>query len=580
MSNSRLNHLLDHVRKTLLGHDGAGLTDAKLLERFVVGREEAAFAALVRRHGGLVWGVCRRVLSNHHDAEDAFQATFLVLARKAASIKAPSLLANWLFGVAQRTAHKLKSANAHRQARERQVRDMPQPQTGTGNLWHDLEPILDAAGSRLPDKYRAVILLCDLEGKTRRQAALALGIPQGTVASRLATARDKLARLLTRHGVEITGAALAAVLAGKASAGAPVSLVSATIKAVTLVAAGQATTLLSSGVAALSEGVLQAMFVTKLMRLTLVFVAGLALFGGGLFSYQIASGQWTLAAQQPIAQVPKIKPDANPAQPDAKPTEGEAALRLEIVKLRLRLDEAIMEIKSLKESLGQGTASKEKGQLYQGKAASYWINLLNDADVEFQLKGIRGIGILAEKNKELIPLLVAVVKEAKDMRQETSSTASYILKGLGPEALPALMDSLKETLSPSETNNIVSTIGSFGPKAKAAVPMLIEILKRHEDEDWLKRRNTLGALGKIGSDAKAAIPAIVELLGKVSKSSKPQKDKESDAFNLFSALTHIDWRAMRELFPEEINANGDLVVVPRGNRWQEIYDTLKKHYEK
>src|SRR5262249_55553423 len=159
-------------------------------------RDEATLATLVRRHGPMVWGVCRRVLHNYHDAEDAFQATFLVLVRKAASIASPGLLANWLYGVAHQTALKARATAAKRRARERQVTEMPEPALSERPLWDDLQPLLEKELSRLPDKYRVAIVLCDLEGKTRKEASRQLGVPEGTLAARLARGRGMLAKRL------------------------------------------------------------------------------------------------------------------------------------------------------------------------------------------------------------------------------------------------------------------------------------------------------------------------------------------------------------------------------------------------
>src|SRR5262249_8620240 len=175
---------LQPLRRAVRLRDGAGLTDGQLLEDYLSRRDEAALAVLVRRHGPMVWGVCRRVLYHYHDAEDAFQATFLVLLRKAASLASRELLANWLYGVAYHTALKARATAAKRGARERQVTDMPEPDVAPPDPWHDLQPLLDQALSRLPDKYRVPIVLCDLEGKTRKEAARQLGVPEGTVAGR------------------------------------------------------------------------------------------------------------------------------------------------------------------------------------------------------------------------------------------------------------------------------------------------------------------------------------------------------------------------------------------------------------
>src|SRR5439155_22325727 len=255
MATGQLNGVIQHLRRAMLLRDGAGLTDGRLLKDYISRRDETALAALVQRHGPMVWGVCRRVLSNYHDAEDAFQATFLVLVRRAASIASPELLANWLYGVAHQTAMKARATVAKRKIRERQVTEMPEPAVVEQDLWNDLRPLLDQELSRLPDSYRVVIVLCDLEGKTRKEAARHLGLPEGTVGSRLARARVSLVKRLTERGVTLTCGGLAAVLAQNvASAGVPDSVVSSTISAASFFAAGStaATGLVSVKVAALT----------------------------------------------------------------------------------------------------------------------------------------------------------------------------------------------------------------------------------------------------------------------------------------------------------------------------------------
>ena len=284
-----LQHLLADLRP-----EGEGMTDGELLTCFLRSRDEDALAPLVRKHAPMVWGVCRRLLHNH-DAEDAFQATFLVLVRKAADVPREAV-ANWLYGVARQTAVRLRATAAKRGWREMQVVDMPEPTTPEIRDG-DLQQIVDEELSRLPDNYRGVVVLCDLEGMTRKEAARQLGIPQGTVASRLARARVMLAKRLTRRGIVMAGGSVAAVLsAGSASASAPPALVASTIKAASLVAAGQAAGVVSAKVAALTEGVVKAMYVTKIKSvLAVVLVVGLALGGTvagiGLSTHSAAMAQ-------------------------------------------------------------------------------------------------------------------------------------------------------------------------------------------------------------------------------------------------------------------------------------------------
>lgn len=266
MADNHVNEIIQHLGRIVLRSNGAGLTDGQLLSRYIEARDENAFAALVKRHGPMVWGVCRRLL-NQHDAEDAFQATFLVLVRKAATIIPREMIANWLYGVAYRTARRVKVTAAKRYRKEKQIVQMPEAAVDETDLWADLRPLLDQELSRLPDKYRAVIVLCDLEGKTRHQAAGQLRLAQGTVASRLTRARAMLAKRLARHGLTMSGGTLAALLTQNvASAVVPGPVVTFTIKAASAFAAGQATAsgLISAKAVALAEGVLKTMFLTKL----------------------------------------------------------------------------------------------------------------------------------------------------------------------------------------------------------------------------------------------------------------------------------------------------------------------------
>src|SRR5262245_40708616 len=192
--------VIEHIRRTALLRRRADDCDGELLGRFVERHDETALAALVHRHGAMVWGVCRRLLS-HHDAEDAFQATFLVLVRKAASVVPRAMVGNWLYGVAHHAALQARRAAARRKAREVQVTVMPETEAVQQGQWSDVQPLLDQELSRLPDNYRAVLVLCDLEGRTRKEVARQLGVPEGTVAGRLARARAVLAKRLTARGV-------------------------------------------------------------------------------------------------------------------------------------------------------------------------------------------------------------------------------------------------------------------------------------------------------------------------------------------------------------------------------------------
>ena len=302
MAKDRTVNLMDCLRKAVLAGGKADRTDGQLLEDYVSRRDEAAVAALVRRHGPMVWGVCRRVLHDYHDAEDAFQATFLVLVRKAASIVPRAMVGNWLYGVAHQTALKARATAAKRRARERQVKDMPEPAARPEpDLWDDLEPLLDQELSRLPDKYRVAIVLCDLEGKTRKEAARQLKSPKERSRARLGRGGRCWRSDLLGTAWPCRAVALAAALSQKARGRAGLDCFFHDQGGERL-AAGQAAAagVVSAKVAALTKGVLKTMLLNKLKAVTIsVLLIALLGLGGGAFAWR------GLAAEYPGRQAGK-----------------------------------------------------------------------------------------------------------------------------------------------------------------------------------------------------------------------------------------------------------------------------------
>jgi RNA polymerase sigma factor (sigma-70 family) len=292
-----LNQVLEHLRRAFPVE--RGLTDGQLLRRFVATRDEAAFATLLHRHGSMVLGVCRRILRHAQDAEDAFQATFLVLARKASAVRRGAL-ASWLYAVAYRTALQARARRSRRQAHERQVGPMPHPEVMPSQA-QDWRPVLDRELGRLGEDQRAVLVLCDLEGRSRKEAAHLLGLPEGTLSSRLARARQVLARRLGRQGVSLPAGALVAALAEGASAAVPARLAATTVRAAVMLAAGRAA---AAPAAALMREVLKAMLLTKLkLVVAAVLVAG-ALGAGGLVYRAAAQPP---APKQPLSEVEALR---------------------------------------------------------------------------------------------------------------------------------------------------------------------------------------------------------------------------------------------------------------------------------
>ncbi|HEV3078723.1 MAG TPA: sigma-70 family RNA polymerase sigma factor, partial [Gemmataceae bacterium] len=288
MTVRRTDTVIQHLRKVALQSAGTDLKDGRLVERFVSCRDEAAFETLVRRHGPMVLGVCRRILGNHHDVEDAFQATFLVLMHKAASLLERETIGNWLYGVAYHTALKARAALTKRRAKERQVRLMHEPsalEEAARREWHGL---LDYELRRLPDKYRAPVVLCDLQGNTRKQAARQLGLPEGTLSTRLTRARALLGKRLARHAVTFSAGALGILLAEHSAAAClPAQLVATTVRAARVFGTGRgaaAAAAVSTRMISLMKGVRKDMFLMKFkLMLTVLLVTGIATLGGGLF---------------------------------------------------------------------------------------------------------------------------------------------------------------------------------------------------------------------------------------------------------------------------------------------------------
>src|SRR4051812_287327 len=273
MSNRQVGVL--HGLTRLVAAEAAGLTDHQLLRRFAATRDDGAFTALIQRHGPLVYGVCRNVLRQEQDAEDAFQATFLVLARRAGAIREGLALGGGLYRVAYRVATKSRLAADRRRRREARV-PVSEEDRPVGDLaWRELQSMLDEELNRLPEKYRAPFVLCVLNGHSKPEAAAALGWKEGTVSSRLAQAREKLRARLFRRGVTLSAVLSGLAISDRGAATAvPAALVEATRRAGVAFALGQA---VAEAPAVLARAVLRGMSVARLrhlgIALTLVGVA-------------------------------------------------------------------------------------------------------------------------------------------------------------------------------------------------------------------------------------------------------------------------------------------------------------------
>jgi RNA polymerase sigma factor (sigma-70 family) len=317
-----LGNVVRHLRA--VGHAAAPdeMTDAHLLERFVHQNDEAAFAALLRRHGPMVLSVCRQVLGQSQDAEDAFQAAFLVLVRRAASIRKHKALASWLYGVALRTARQALLGQSRRRRRERRAAVAP-VETATDDLtWREVQAILHEEIERLPETYRAPLVLCYLEGQSNARAARQLGVPAGSLSKRLGRARGLLRGRLLRRGVALPAGALLALPVGQAAAVPPA------LARETACAAAEALhgTPVPGAATALADGVSHTLFAAKLkaacvwlLALGAVAAGSWLASGRGVAEPRAAAKQRSEPARRRAAPpAPDEKRPAPPPAPDEK----------------------------------------------------------------------------------------------------------------------------------------------------------------------------------------------------------------------------------------------------------------------
>jgi RNA polymerase sigma factor (sigma-70 family) len=313
MTNARIGSALQEVRRLAAAQVPDTTCDRGLLERFVAGRDEAAFEVLVRRHGPMVLSICRRVLRQAEDAEDAFQAAFLVLARSARAVRKADSLPSWLHGVAYRVAANLKRALARRRTHEATAAVHHETAATEEVSWREVRVALDEELARLPDRWRAPLVLCYLQGKTRDEAARELGWSVGTLRGRLERGRNLLRRRLTRRGLSLSAALLGGTPAQGASAGIPAGLVPLTVSSA--IASGAGAAIGTARAAALAEGVLRTMFVTRLTRVALVLFTVIALGTAGIALRPMLAGPLAGAERQattPRGEPPVDKPAAPP----------------------------------------------------------------------------------------------------------------------------------------------------------------------------------------------------------------------------------------------------------------------------
>ncbi len=289
MAGGQWSVVLRHVHRIFHGGGVAGLTEGQLLDRFIARRDEVAFGAIVARHGPMVLGVCRQFLDDSHEVEDAFQATFLVLVRKASALRDRDRLAPWLHGVARRVARRARAGSIRRRDRERP--EVEAEARAVGDLdaeGRELSALIRAEVDRLPPAERTAVALCYLGGMTHQEAAEHLGWPVGTVKGRLARARDRLRGRLSRRGVAGPAGALAVALDRTGPVAVPADLIASTTLAAGRAAAGGMMTagIVSARAVTLAEGVVRTMLFTKLKLGAAAIAATCAIAIPGALAYQ------------------------------------------------------------------------------------------------------------------------------------------------------------------------------------------------------------------------------------------------------------------------------------------------------
>jgi RNA polymerase sigma factor (sigma-70 family) len=436
-----LKKVLRHLHQVLRPPDG-GLTDGQLLARFIATRDEASFEALVRRHGHMVWRLCLRVLGHFQDAEDAFQATFLVLARRASSVVKRESVGSFLYGVAYRTALDAKAINARRRSREKQVEAMPQP-AFIPDETQDWRPWLDHELNLLPETYRAVIVACDLEGRSRKEAARLLGLAEGTVCSRLTRGHRLLAKRLSRYGLALSGSALAAALTEATASAAPASLVSATVKVAVLVAAGEFSAV-STSVAILMKGAFETMLLTKLKLAVGAVMVVMALSASGLV-YR-ASGQSGSAGKggsRPATELDVLKQEVELLK-----------LKLQVVEQKLKAqDEELRALRadgkggSKKEEAGVSEALQEKIQRRKAddrEPLRKADELRKLTDLEAERKSLEGVAQQQKIVEEINKLLSHQMKS--DPLQQAEAALKALREARDTQAQRKATDALDKAL--------------------------------------------------------------------------------------------------------------------------------------
>lgn len=496
MSRSPIRNVLHYLHQMVDPQAGAESADRQLLARFVNQRDEFAFEALVRRHGPMVLAVCRRLLSDADDAEDAFQATFLIFVRKAATIARPDQLAGWLHGVATRVAGKARQQRLRRPLAPLDQEPSAEEPAMDDVMRRELATALDEEVARLPAPYQMPFILCHLSGRSNEEAARELGCPTGTIYSRLARAREILRERLARRGLVWSTATLAVALTSHAApAAVPPALLQHTVSSGMLLAAGQtlAAGAVSGSTLTLMEATLRTMYLSKLKSVAMIaLVLAVSGTGLGLAAYHAFP---PAGAAEPVAAADKPEKPA-PEKPAPDPNEK---LRQEVKTLQERIkavqerQQLEAELKRLREQIaileGKPIADGKLPQVtYQGKTVDHWLQTVRDCDPTTRITALRALGTIGDELGEDAPRAVTAITAI--LKADAGPPA------LAPDNLPIQPGTVQA--------HAVYALAAIGPTAKPAIPKLVALQIDADEKvhEWLA--NAVGA--GLGAPLGLAVP--------------------------------------------------------------------------
>ena len=534
METHDLRNVLKFLQRQAL-RQGTGLPDSDLLERFVHSRDEAAFELLLWRHGPLVLNVCRRLLRNEHDVDDAFQATFAALACKAKHIRKQDWAAPWLYKVAYR------AALAARVRSSRFVSLLPEaePTAPTDDDLHsrNLRPVLDAEVQKLGEKYRSAFVLCYLQGLTHGEAATRLGCPEGTIHSRLATAKEQLRRGLERRGVTLSGTGIAPEFATR-QIGAPpaLHLVQHTLTAAFSMAGNPlGGTVAKSSVVSLTKGVLFTMWMQSYTAPALVTLV-LSLVGVGIVGFQGKAG--TKAADEPAAEMlaqrggktGKAAPD-QPAQAKAEPN------------LDRQKELELMERQYTQAKLGAMSEQEHDRQTYEAVRHKLTAELLEKEETLRRLE--QSIAFEREKEKKVLGALDQEQLEFEKNQRDRSLGRAKPYEGEQNrkeqeflEAFRRLVKQKYEEVAEKEEQRSIALINN-----RLNVDEAKQRLKSEEDK-WMRTSSTLDSqMARLESSSRAISDAQFALQSPQIANLLRTNPEETRALRLENKLDQV----MREL---------------------------------